>query len=247
MKRIIKLTESDLTRIVKRVITESEHNLILEQVQQVDAAIKALNDLASKNQVFIYAGSKMPFYPSLSIGYSPKQPKANDPFKQGKGGIQMGYGVNPSTKQPVELNMVNFNIHKSNKSVSAPTSIWAKIKFAKSPETPMEKNIYSFVQGKIEIYGLFATDWTQYGRTAQGLKNALNKYYGLYYNSNTLFGGLKGADFRTPLKDTSSFQPLINNLVDALASIKFMTYDPKTPKDQYGREIVIPAGPFMSA
>lgn len=226
------LNETDV-----KILSES---LLLEQIQLVDAAVKALNDEAAKYKIRF---NRSLIHPAVSVEYTPKPFKAGDAFKQGKGGVMRGYDT--AVKGDVDLRTYSssspgglpageegrniYKIDATNKVTTPPINL--RTKYIESGTA--DPNFNALLAYKTGIYGLYAETFTDYGLTADGLKTAIKNYFGNFYTSKPIMGGVKGADFTTPLQDTTKFNGLIDTLVNALAGVQLMVKN--TGSDGKGR------------
>jgi hypothetical protein len=237
MKNILSsLNESEKKRILdmhksstkNNYLFENEKTILLEQIQQVDAACKAITELAKANAVTI-AGAKMKVFPKVTIGYSPLDYKPYANLIQGKGGFQKGY----DQKTNSYITSGDWIIDpRSNKNWKIPTSIWMSWDKTTFPTTEQDNIVKDFMHVRCDtnIFGIFASNWTGYGDTASGLKEAINKNLSRYYTPESLFLGVKGATASRPLTDTSKFNQSVNTLVDTLATIQYVVYSKKDEK-----------------
>ena len=225
-ENLLRFGVKNLNEKDKVVLSEA---LLLEQIQLVDAAIKALNDEAAKYKIRF---NRSLIHPAVSIGYTPKPLKAGDNFQQGKGGVERGYDT--AAKGDVDLRTYsssspgglpageeNNNIYKidaTNKVTTPPTNL--RTTYVESGTK--DPNFNAVLAYKTGVFGLYANPFTDYGQTADGLKTAIKNYFGNFYTSKPIMGGVKGADFTTPLQDTTKFNGLIDTLVNALAGIQIM-------------------------
>ena len=236
-ENLLRFGVKNLNEKDKAVLSEA---LLLEQIQQVDAAVKALNDAASKYKIQF---NRSLMYPTVSIQYSAAPYKAGQPFKQGRGGVMRGFDT--AVKGDVDLRTYSSNntgglpageqnrniyvIDATNKVMTAPIYLRTGI-----VETgTRDPNFTTLVNNKAGIYGLYGDPFTQYDQTAKGLAAAVKAYYGMFYTTNTTFGGVKGADFRTALQDITTLSPMIDSLITALSGVQLMVKN--TGTDGKGR------------
>lgn len=67
MKKVIKLTESDLVRIVKRVINESNKNILTEDIEYSSVKMKASNPEYGGPVVLTYKGNSIKYNISVVV------------------------------------------------------------------------------------------------------------------------------------------------------------------------------------
>lgn len=222
-ENMLRFGVKNLNETDKAILSEA---LLLEQVQLVDNAVKTLNEEAAK---YLCQVSQLTVKPELTVAYTDFPYKKGDEFQQGVNGINYGYNTitqgfisGTDTKQqsgPGSQPTHIYKIDPTNTLTSPPRSLWAKAKITKG-DSPLK----DYMTRQTTVYGLYDISevYTDYGNTAQGLKDKLKSFYGKFYNANKQFNNDKQLDMYSPLTDTVKFDALISTLVDELAKLRIL-------------------------
>jgi hypothetical protein len=207
------LNETDV-----KILSES---LLLEQIALVDNALKALNAATAAKPIAVQ-GSRLGWYPVVSIGYVPANP--------GQPGYIKG-GIEPAEIRGA-ADEKSYVIAKTNKNTSVPSilrSTWgcSSNDYSKEGDKIVKNAMVARIGGyESSSVGLFAVglhapqNAKQAGRlTKQEFKDTILGLYKKFYNTTGLFDGLKGAYTSGPT-DPNIFNTQIDTLITALDTIK---------------------------
>jgi hypothetical protein len=219
-ENLLRFGVKNLNEKDKAILSEA---LLLEQIAQVDNALKALNEAAAAKPIMV-KGSRIQWYPVVNISYVPANP--------GQAGYVNG-GIEPAEIRNTADEKA-YVIAKTNKNTSVPGRIrctWGSTSrdFTAEGDKIVKNAVVSIVGGySSSNVGLFAVgiDAPQNAKVAntltkQEFKDTILGLYKLFYNSTGLFGNLKGAYISNPApKDPNIFNTQIDALITALDTVK---------------------------
>jgi hypothetical protein len=196
--------------------------LLLEQIQLVDAAVKALNTLTAKNPLAVGGeggGGTAKFCPTISIRYVPANPGQDANIK---GGIQ-----------PAEIRTGNLSgayvIAKTNKITNAPGTISGNYSVVGTVQPKKEWLTLLNTDARPYSVGLFSTGQIAPVGAKQAnmltkdeLKNTIIAHLAKFYNPKSVFNNVSKADMMavTNVKDTNMFSSAIDTLINALDALR---------------------------